>query len=109
MMTADPIDLDYNATTPIDPAVVTAMEPYRREDFGTPSRGYRYGYHAPSSASRASPRATFQVATSPTRPHMLHWGPRDRKQRYRASCSVPEAGKRPYEAQPAKPSAGDAG
>jgi cysteine desulfurase len=31
-----PIYLDYNATTPIDPAVVDVMLPYLREHFGNP-------------------------------------------------------------------------
>jgi cysteine desulfurase len=33
----EPIYLDYNATTPIDPAVVEAMLPYLREHFGNPT------------------------------------------------------------------------
>ena len=36
-MTALPIYLDYNATTPLDPAVIDAMLPYLREHFGNPS------------------------------------------------------------------------
>jgi cysteine desulfurase len=32
-----PIYLDYNATTPVDPAVVVAMLPYLRQHFGNPS------------------------------------------------------------------------
>jgi cysteine desulfurase len=32
-----PIYLDYNATTPIDPAVLETMLPYLREPFGNPS------------------------------------------------------------------------
>ncbi|MFL5807187.1 MAG: cysteine desulfurase family protein [Roseiflexaceae bacterium] len=39
-----PIYLDYNATTPIDPAVVDAMEPYLRDQFGNPSSDHAYGY-----------------------------------------------------------------
>jgi cysteine desulfurase len=39
-----PIYLDYNATTPIDPAVVDAMEPYLRDHFGNPSSDHAYGY-----------------------------------------------------------------
>ncbi|MBX9679979.1 MAG: cysteine desulfurase [Gemmataceae bacterium] len=38
-----PIYLDYNATTPIDPAVADAMEPYLREQFGNPSSTHAYG------------------------------------------------------------------
>ncbi|HET9283993.1 MAG TPA: cysteine desulfurase DndA [Candidatus Angelobacter sp.] len=33
----DRIYLDHNATTPIDPAVIAAMEPYFRQIFGNPS------------------------------------------------------------------------
>jgi cysteine desulfurase len=39
-----PIYLDYNATTPTDPAVVDAMEPYLRDHFGNPSSDHAYGY-----------------------------------------------------------------
>lgn len=34
---ADPIYLDHNATTPVDPEVATAMEPYLSELFGNPA------------------------------------------------------------------------
>jgi cysteine desulfurase len=32
-----PIYRDYNATTPLDPAVVEAMLPYLHKEFGNPS------------------------------------------------------------------------
>jgi cysteine desulfurase len=38
-----PIYLDYNATTPLDPAVVEAMLPYLRQHFGNPSSTHAYG------------------------------------------------------------------
>ncbi len=38
-----PIYLDYNATTPLDPAVVEAMLPYLRTHFGNPSSSHAYG------------------------------------------------------------------
>ncbi len=38
-----PIYLDYNATTPLDPAVVAAMRPYLEEYFGNPSSTHWYG------------------------------------------------------------------
>ena len=37
------IYLDYNATTPIDPAVLDAIMPYLREHFGNPSSTHSYG------------------------------------------------------------------
>src|SRR5437660_2917511 len=39
----DPIYLDYNATTPLDPAVVEARLPYLRDRFGNPSSAHAYG------------------------------------------------------------------
>jgi cysteine desulfurase len=35
--------LDYNATTPVDPRVVTEMLPYLREHFGNPSSSHAFG------------------------------------------------------------------
>jgi cysteine desulfurase len=53
-----PIYLDYNATTPIDPAVTEAMLPYLTGRFGNPSSDHHYG-----TAPRAAlDRARVQVA-----------------------------------------------
>ncbi len=41
-----PIYLDYNATTPIDPAVVESMLPYLSIHFGNPSSSHTYGHEA---------------------------------------------------------------
>jgi cysteine desulfurase len=38
-----PIYLDYNATTPIDPAVAEAMQPYIATHYGNPSSAHAYG------------------------------------------------------------------
>jgi cysteine desulfurase len=38
-----PIYLDYNATTPLDPAVVEAMLPFLYDEFGNPSSAHAYG------------------------------------------------------------------
>jgi cysteine desulfurase len=57
-MLTDPVYLDYNATTPIDPAVAAAMLPYLHEHFGNPSSGHIYGQRA----KRAVERARGQVA-----------------------------------------------
>ncbi|ONI88694.1 cysteine desulfurase NifS [Actinosynnema sp. ALI-1.44] len=42
-MAEGPIYLDYNATTPVDPAVVDAMLPFLRDGFGNPSSVHHYG------------------------------------------------------------------
>ena len=49
----DPIYLDYNATTPIDPAVAQAMLPYIHELFGNPSSGHIYGQRTKSAVDSA--------------------------------------------------------
>jgi cysteine desulfurase len=54
----DPIYLDYNATTPIDPAVLEAMLPYLREHFGNPSSTHPLG----RTAHEAVESARRQVA-----------------------------------------------
>lgn len=58
MMNLKPIYLDYNATTPIDPAVVKAMFPFFKEHFGNPSSSHIYG----KSAKEAVIHAREQVA-----------------------------------------------
>ena len=47
------IYLDYNATTPIDPAVLDEMLPYLREHFGNPSSTHGYGKCAHDALDRA--------------------------------------------------------
>ena len=49
-----PIYLDYQATTPVDPCVVDAMQPYWTEDFGNPhSEGHSYGWNGRQAVERA--------------------------------------------------------
>ncbi len=54
-----PIYLDYNATTPLDPAVIAAMRPYLEQHFGNPSSSHAYGH----TAKKAVERARAQVAS----------------------------------------------
>lgn len=42
-MTSRPIYLDYNATTPIDAAVLAAMMPFLTTEFGNPSSDHAFG------------------------------------------------------------------
>jgi cysteine desulfurase len=48
-----PIYLDYNATTPLDPAVVEAMLPYLEQHFGNPSSTHAYGKKAHDAVDEA--------------------------------------------------------
>ena len=60
-----PIYLDYNATTPIDPAVADAMEPYLREHFGNPSSDHVYGYRARLAVNDARERLAALLQVEP--------------------------------------------
>ncbi len=57
-MTNDVIYLDYNATTPIDPAVTWEMKPYVEAGpdsgtFGNPSSSHVYGQRTREAVERA--------------------------------------------------------
>ena len=54
-----PIYLDYNATTPIDPAVAAAMQPYILQHYGNPSSAHAYGH----TTKEAVEQARDQVAS----------------------------------------------
>ena len=49
----NPVYLDYNATTPIDPAVAEAMLPFIHHHFGNPSSGHAYGQRARQAVDEA--------------------------------------------------------
>jgi cysteine desulfurase len=49
----NPIYLDYNATTPLDPAVLEVMLPFFKEHFGNPSSSHFYGKSAKDPVSKA--------------------------------------------------------
>ncbi len=57
-MTMQPIYLDYNASTPIDPAVAAAMRPFLDDHYGNPSSGH----WAATAAKAALETARAQVA-----------------------------------------------
>ncbi len=65
MKQVKPIYLDYNATTPIDPRVAEAMQPYLTEFFGNPSSSHIFGQQT----KKAVEEARKQVA------EMLHCHP----------------------------------
>jgi len=61
----DPIYLDYNATTPVDPAVVAALEPYLRDHFGNPSSDHVYGYRSRAAAQTAREQLAALLGAAP--------------------------------------------
>ena len=59
------IYLDYNATTPIDPAVREAMLPYLSEYFGNPSTTHAYGQPAKDAVERARRQVASLIGVLP--------------------------------------------
>ena len=60
-----PIYLDYNATTPIDPAVRAAMLPYLSDHFGNPSSTHAYGKEAHAAVESARQQVAALVGAEP--------------------------------------------
>jgi cysteine desulfurase len=60
-----PIYLDYNATTPLDPAVIEAMLPYLREHFGNPSSTHEYGRRAHEAVEQARAQVAALIGAEP--------------------------------------------
>jgi len=61
-----PIYLDYNATTPVDPAVVEAMLPYLTTHFGNPSSSHSYGYAAHQAVDMARAQVAHLLGCAPS-------------------------------------------
>jgi cysteine desulfurase len=60
-----PIYLDYNATTPLDPAVLEAMQPYLREHYGNPSSTHCLGKTARDGVEQARQRVAQFLGAQP--------------------------------------------
>ncbi len=61
-----PIYLDYNATTPVDPAVVAAMLPTFTEHFGNPSSdGHAFGWVADELVAQGRERVAAALGAQP--------------------------------------------
>jgi cysteine desulfurase len=61
-----PVYLDCNATTPADPAVIEAMQPYWQEQFGNPaSRSHAYGREAEQAVERARGQVAELIGARP--------------------------------------------
>ena len=61
----DPIYLDYNATTPIDPRVLDAMLPWLREGYGNPSSDHVYGRRAKAAVEAARAEVAALIGARP--------------------------------------------
>ncbi len=61
-----PIYLDYNATTPVDHAVVDAMMPYLRGQYGNPSSSHSYGQEAHAAVDSARGQVTNLLGCQPS-------------------------------------------
>ncbi|MEW5706843.1 MAG: cysteine desulfurase family protein [Actinomycetota bacterium] len=60
-----PIYVDYNATTPVDPAVLEEMFPYFSESFGNPSSFNWYGLKAKEAIDQARSRVADCLGCQP--------------------------------------------
>jgi hypothetical protein len=69
---SDPIYLDFNATTPVDPRVREAMLPWLGAAFGNPSSDHVYGRRAKEAVAGVLPV-----------PCACRWAARPRQQRSR--------------------------
>lgn len=61
----EPVYLDSNATTPIDPQVVAAMLPYLTEHFGNPSSAHALGHKAHEAVDKARADVAALIGASP--------------------------------------------
>ena len=61
----EPIYLDYNATTPIDPDVVKEMLPYFHTHFGNPSSSYSIGRNNKEAINRARKQVAGLINAKP--------------------------------------------
>ena len=64
-MSQKPVYLDYNATTPVDPAVRQVMLPYLEEHFGNPSSSYSYGQTAKEAVGLARAQVAALICALP--------------------------------------------
>lgn len=63
---AGPLYLDYNATTPVDPRVTTAMLPYLTDWFGNPSSDHVYADRPREALGRAREQVAALIGARPS-------------------------------------------
>lgn len=59
-----PLYLDHHATTPLDPQVLEAMQPYWATDFGNPASPHAYGWLAEEAVKKAREKIAKMMGTS---------------------------------------------
>ena len=64
-----PVYLDYGATTPLDPRVAAAMEPWGVTKFGNPHSAHRWGYEAAAAVALAREQVASLIGAAPERVH----------------------------------------
>ncbi|TJZ98313.1 cysteine desulfurase [Actinacidiphila oryziradicis] len=64
-MADGPVYLDYNATTPVDPRVAAATEPYLTGWFGNPSSGHPYADHPRRGLAEARAQVAALIGARP--------------------------------------------
>ncbi|MDT3707904.1 MAG: cysteine desulfurase family protein [Thiobacillus sp.] len=62
---SDPVYLDCNATTPVDPRVLEAMLPYLAVHYGNPSSDHVYGQRAKAAVEAARAEVAALIGASP--------------------------------------------
>ncbi|MDP2030156.1 MAG: cysteine desulfurase family protein [Thiobacillus sp.] len=62
---SEPIYLDYNATTPVDPRVIEAMLPYLGTHYGNPSSDHVYGRAAKAAVDQARAEVAALIGAQP--------------------------------------------
>jgi len=60
-----PIYVDYNASTPVEPAVIEEMLPYMRQYFGNPSSSHWYGKQSREAVKKARERTAYCMGCNP--------------------------------------------
>jgi cysteine desulfurase len=65
MTAIKPVYLDYNATTPIDPAVLKATLPYLSDEFGNPSSAHALGRRARDAVEAARAEVASLIGALP--------------------------------------------
>ncbi|CAI7909351.1 unnamed protein product [Closterium sp. NIES-53] len=94
----DPIYLDYNATTPIDPAVAEEMIPVLRAEFGNPSSAHALGRRANAVVEGARARvaqllncSADEVVFTSGGTESNNWAIKGAVSAYTTTCSAPAA------------------